>query len=66
MPRQDSLEEQVKDVAALARRIGAYDAEDWIWRHWHNQSASTLQAVKSTYERRRPPVAAALEGTHES
>lgn len=52
--RQDSLEEQFKDVAQKAREMGCYDAEDWMWRHWHDQSSATRQAVKSTYPRRRP------------
>ncbi len=28
--RQDSLDEQLRDLAALADRAGMYDAADWI------------------------------------
>ena len=31
--RQDSLENQLRDLYALANRIGCYDAADWIWKN---------------------------------
>jgi hypothetical protein len=30
--RQDSLEDQLKDLHAIAARIGCYDAADWLWK----------------------------------
>jgi len=29
-PRQDSLDEQLKDLRAVAVRLGCYDAADWL------------------------------------
>jgi len=32
-PRQDSLEDQLRDVHIIAARVGCYDAADWIWKN---------------------------------
>jgi hypothetical protein len=32
-PRQDSLEDQLRDLHVLAARLGCYDAADWLWRN---------------------------------
>lgn len=31
-PRQDALNDQLKDLWAIANRLGCYDAADWIDR----------------------------------
>lgn len=31
--RQDSLEDQLRDLHIVAARIGCYDAADWLWRN---------------------------------
>jgi hypothetical protein len=32
--RQDSLNDQLRDLHRLAARLGMYDAADWLWKKW--------------------------------
>ena len=32
LPRQDSLQDQLKDLHFLAAKFGMYDAADWLWK----------------------------------
>jgi hypothetical protein len=31
--RQDSLQDQLRDLHIIAARLGCYDAADWLWKH---------------------------------
>jgi hypothetical protein len=31
-PRQDSLDDQLRDLHRVAARLGCYDAADWLWK----------------------------------
>lgn len=53
--RQDSLDDQLRDVKAMANRMGCYDAADWIERAMRSRARATPGIVSAVLGDIHPP-----------